>query len=325
MKLAFAISGTVVMAMSAMSVPNTLRGLDENMEKIAIDKPGPPPFDPAELEEDKDFLVKPEDDASKTDEDHRALAVPRTQIVSNDDPGGYDYSYFSSSFTRIPGLSGFYFDFQSPPRPLKRMRVKSYTSQVHVAYYDYNLDDDFYWKVRATELPLGTSYHSTSGSSAYGCYTSSDLMSAYGKVPVLTGFDLEFNGLSTSNRPLDQVQVKLFKNGPKVRLTVCFSDSNDDDRFRYTVNYALVNELNVLYHGYSTGLQTDTGGSASQHCYSNYGMVLSGFDLRFKYATRNIDRIGIMMDGSTCTAYFDDDNDDDPYEWNVSYHLVTSI
>ena len=175
-------------------------------------------------------------------------------------------------------------------------------TQAQVAFNDKNSDDDYSWKIGATNLPQGadmTIYKIASGSNARGCYTSNTLTSAENYLPVLRGFDLEFNQSTGTNRPLNQVKVNVFKNGPNTGVTVCFNDDNNDDKFRWTVWYALVHESKTRSgQTYATGTRYDSGGqdSVPGSAPSGYRQVLSGFDLRFKGAdARQIDRIGVDL------------------------------
>lgn len=257
--------------------------------------------DPSQTDK-PDEAVRELSSDSLTDTNHRALTPKKWVIPTQTSTGGSDSTYWPSSFNGYPGLTEFHFRFLNGPHAIRRIRVRPTDTQAQVSFNDKNSDDDYRWQLGATNLPQGqdmTIYRIAQGSNARGCTTVNGEPWVENYVPVLRGFDLEFNQSSGTNRPLNQVKVNVFKNGHSASVTVCFNDDDNDDMFRWKVWYALVHESKTYSkHTYDTGTQYDGGGQDSVGAVeaSRYRQVLSGFDLRFKGAdARHIDRIGVDL------------------------------
>ena len=186
---------------------------------------------------------------------------------------------------------------------------------VFARYEDQSSNDDFSWRIDAQRLPYGSTRHVATGCQDNGADVNGPIGPIpYDKVPVLLGFDLDRD----TDHNLETIGIYLFIDGAgRLNLTRIFEDERSvGDRYCYRVDYALVplNRVRAQWHlvetVHRTGSHTVAIGARP---------VLQGFRMEFQNGDHHIDRLGMRLDPGVLTVWFNDQNDDYPFLWQVWY------
>lgn len=169
---------------------------------------------------------------------------------------------------------------------IKTVAVHALKNYVSMTYEDDCETDNYYYSMKATELP--TPYtHGWLSVSGYGCSTSYGVVIPEGKYSVLTGFTA---GFGNGDHHIDEFKICVAEaqndfGQNVVALYGCMNDKSDDDPFSIQVHYALIPESKIVYYGY-TDLQADGGGVDTYKVFangipSNAAPILTGFHFNF--------------------------------------------
>jgi hypothetical protein len=218
----------------------------------------------------------------------------------------------------IPGLAGFDLDFDVSEQRVDTVAAgfRQFEDNpdilILVDFSDSNDDDEYDWTIYRQELPAGTTIHQVS---ERGTNITKLLDHPLGMqaVPVLLGFHLDAFG---ANIAVESVRVRLYTSFNAFYLTVIYPQDEPgfDDRFRYTVTYALVPLDRVAAIGDLGGF--DAGGSDSATLNAEQP-VLQGFELKFRNGPNFLDRFHVRLRPGRADLSFRDEGFDDPYDWRL--------
>ena len=246
--------------------------------------------------------------------------------------GGFDGG-FLNLYNRPAALSGFTVDKASGDFNFARLAILPMRESVTVVYGDRTPVDDYQYQVYAVQLPTQSRVQVIQvpvfppflPGTGNGCTTVA-VDTPDGYTPVLVGFDLTF-GLGgdifipfDDDHPLLRIKVHVYTNG----VTVCLQDNNGDENYWFTVFVANVPDCFVHSTG-NTGRMRNGGGGSATTTYPVVAQaqpVLTGFDFQFDNGEHEIDRIGAVLRNGQIYGFFDDQNDDDPYFWQVWYAQI---
>ncbi len=134
--------------------------------------------------------------------------------------------------------------------------------------------------------------------------------------PVLTGFKFNWTGYDDHHLRQISVEPDAYQN----RVKVGYYDKNFDDRYNWKVDLLSYNR-NPRNEGRESG---SCKGRCSQSISmpAGYTFLLTGFSFAFQGTDHHIDEIGVWERGGKIFVAFNDKNDDDQFNWSVSYILV---
>lgn len=246
------------------------------------------------------------------------VAAPqaRAQSVTGSDDGGDVIR--GGTHSGVPLLSQFYARFRNGDHHVRSVGLlidspRLFETQLY--YRDVNSDDPFdyayrYWDVQ----PSGIFATDTGTRGCRNTCTTSIARPAGDVVFVLRGFYFSYRGTDNHLK-----RVRISESGGS--LTVTFADdgpSEGADDFDYIVQYAYVPRSRIgalgTVGGGTTGSQSKpiTGGSA----------VIRGFSLGYLSSDHHVEEMGMNVYGGAATAWFNDNNNDDPIDWSIDWATV---
>lgn len=107
------------------------------------------------------------------------------------------------------------------------------------------------------------------------------------------------------------------------RLSLMFQDDNGDDRYFYNVQFSpYYGEIFRRNHPREYCTDTCTVPVAAPPNLQDYVFVITGFYIYYRGGDHHIDEIRITEDSGKVTVAFNDQNDDDPFAWDLQYAYV---
>jgi hypothetical protein len=221
------------------------------------------------------------------------------------------------------GLAGFYLNFTGSgvDREVERMTANwvgtSTTTVLYVRLEDDEGDDGMTWRIDSQQLPYGSERYYYEGCNTGTGETKTLRALPSDKVPVLLGFDLDRSG----EDKVEKVYVRLYPgaSGNTVVLGHGLYDAtavSSPGPYCARVDYALIPKNRVLgqphYADPSTRKRTYVKALAGAN-----RPILQGFRLEFTNGDHNVDQVGVRMEPGQVTVWLNDDNDDDPFEWEI--------
>jgi hypothetical protein len=132
---------------------------------------------------------------------------------------------------------------------------------------------------------------------------------------ILVGFQLSFTG--SRDHHIDTIGITE-ENG---KLTIELNDKNDDDVFRYVIDYAVVTQGAGL--SIKTGKESGSATAATRRRMPQGRIVLRGFRFDSKFKDHHLRELGVLTSNENLEVYFGDKTGDDPFDWQVDWAIVT--
>ena len=217
-------------------------------------------------------------------------------------------------------LQGFRFRYSNGDHHLRHIEVMPgdfpNNTELTLAYEDQNGDDPYEYQVQFRDASPSGIYTSAVGAqNCLGRCTIAATKPSGDMVFVLRGFDISYAGGNDNH--LKQLQIEE-QNGI---ITVVFADqdaSSSADYFNVTVSYAYVHPSLVRSSGYVSGR-----GPGSQSSAIEAGSaVLRGFSVMYVSDDHHVDQLGIEVGNGAATAYLNDQNNDDQFDWSVNWSVL---
>ncbi len=221
------------------------------------------------------------------------------------------------------GLAGFSFDFTplDVDHEIDRIRPGFYLDDylpiagmetgLWAVYEDGNGDDPYDWEVLAQRLPVGTLLgHHEECSDGYGPFGKELGSAPSGYKPVLLGFDFD----RESDHNLTVIRIRLYKPSTTIYLDAFYQDDGGTDPFCFSVSYALVPLHRIREMGHA---QSSSAGGPDTLPIDAAQPILQGFALEFTNGDHHLDEIGVRVTPGEAEVRFNDQNDDDPFTWDI--------
>ena len=134
----------------------------------------------------------------------------------------------------------------------------------------------------------------------------------------LAGWGLD---VAEGEAKVERVHVRLYEStggGSLVLTHGLFDDTpvSSYDPYCARVDYALIPKHRVLGQIHYAGPTTRTG-SYNRALAGANRPILQGFRLEFTNGDHNLDQVGVRMEPGEVTVWFNDKNDDDPFQWEI--------
>lgn len=223
-------------------------------------------------------------------------------------------------------LQSFYFRFSSKDRHIQAIgQEPGFPTQDEIAFYFYDdtRNDEYYYYLAHEKFNVSGIQTGKIISVAKGSETRSINKPGNNFTFVLISFSFYFFG---NDHHIDEIGV-LENDG---RLTAYYNDKNNDDLFRWEVEYAWVPNNAVLQTGRESG--TRARGADSRNTFGNTvegTRVIRGFKFNFEpYFTsgkdHHIKEIGVLLKSlsGNLEVYYSDKNGDDGFDWDVDWAIL---
>jgi hypothetical protein len=251
-----------------------------------------------------------------------AWALPTSTAFAQDlegfDDGGV--AIRSAPHSGVQLLRSLYFRFQNGDHHFGAIGVTPDHpgfGQSELIFSDINSDDDYYFHVQYQDVnPSGIFLGAFGREVCRRTCTFPIARPAGDYVFVLRGFYFYFQG---SDHHLQHFGI-YEQNG---NLTAWLNDNHstdNDDNFIYEVQYAYVPRSRFTSLGNVEGW--GVRGADSKPIPGGIS-VIRGFDIAFTSSDHHIEEFGLFQwGGGSVDAYFNDNNDDDPFNWAVDWGIM---
>jgi hypothetical protein len=225
-----------------------------------------------------------------------------------------------------PGLAGFHFNFVGDGDK----KIEAVGIQISPAYgnleVEYRNDEasEYWWEVDITNLPYGT----TLGSFTNEAYKNDDgelVVPVTVTIPGtkvdnhvigVTGCKCRFTDGNEHN--ILQFGVKVSQIGSNWSAEALFGDDSDNP-WHCTVTYAVVGRHRIHH----TEMESGEGAESSDFMASNYLPDLIGsFSMKFTNGDHHLDHLAVYQEPGGVRLRFNDEGNDDPFDWHLTYHVL---
>jgi hypothetical protein len=217
-------------------------------------------------------------------------------------------------------LQGFRFQFTNSDHHLRHIGVVPgdypNTQELTLAYEDSNGDDPYDYSVQfRDQSPSGVYTAVVSAQNCLGSCAIAATKPSNDMVFVLRGFNISYGGGDDNH--LKQLRIEE-RSGS---INVGFGDaeaSSSSDYFNVTVSYAYLHPSLLRSSGYVGGR-----GPGSQASPIDAGIaVLRGFSVAYVSDDHHVDQLGIELADGNATAFLNDENNDDQFDWSVDWSVL---
>lgn len=222
------------------------------------------------------------------------------------------------------GLAGFYFNFTpgGVDHELEQVAagfvLDDYIPSIpgmetagYALYWDRNADDPYTWQIDGQKLPVGSTQHRDSACFSYSAVFNKEIGAARdGYRPVLLGFNLDRN----DDYDLEQLRVRLYRSGGRLFLDTYFTRGGGAVSTCFDVRYAWVPIHRVRTRD---KVSSTSSGDDDMELIDAQRPILEGFNLQFTNGGHHVDEVGVRLEPGLVTVWFNDQNNDDPFSWEV--------
>lgn len=217
-------------------------------------------------------------------------------------------------------LQGFRFRFTNSDHHLRHIAVVPgeypNTQELTLAYEDQNGDDPYEYDVQfRDQSPSGVYTSVVSAQNCLGSCTFAAPRPGGDMVFVLRGFNISYGGSD------DNHLKKLLIEEHSGSISVVFGDadaSSSSDYFNVSISYAYLHPSLIRSSGHVGGR-----GPGSQSSAIDSGVaVLRGFSMEYVSDDHHVDQLGIQVGEGSATAFLNDKNNDDQFDWSVDWSVL---
>jgi hypothetical protein len=132
---------------------------------------------------------------------------------------------------------------------------------------------------------------------------------------VLRGFDISYGG--SDDNHLKKLSIEEHSGS----ISVAFIDSDassSSDYFKVSISYAYLHPSLLRSSGHVGGR-----GPGSQSSAIDAGAaVVRGFSMEYVNDDHHVDQVGIRVGDGAATAFLNDQNNDDQFDWSVDWSVL---